>query len=65
MCHMRFEMPMAADGRHIGGHVRTICYAATRTVSLGLKRGGFHRACLVVFLSWSFVMYLTGPKFDV
>jgi hypothetical protein len=23
------------------------------------------RACLVVFLSWSFVMYLTGPKFDV
>ena len=24
MCHMRFEMPMAADGRHIGGHVRRV-----------------------------------------
>ena len=23
------------------------------------------RACLVVFLSWIFVLYLTGPKFDV
>ena len=23
-CHMRFEMPMAGDGRHIGGHVRRV-----------------------------------------
>ena len=24
MSHMRFEMPMAADGRHISGHVRRV-----------------------------------------
>ena len=30
----------------IAMRARTICYDATRTVSLGLKRGGFHRAWL-------------------
>ena len=24
MSNMRLEMPMAADGRHIGGHVRRV-----------------------------------------